>query len=114
MKSFWNGFEKQAGKYNKNEPSWKEDAIVGATGLVPFGTTAHSLVRDDIPEGKRLGNWAARVGGGLTGAYLGRLPGIMLGSSAKSKLIGSMAGSVGGSALGDIIGNRLTRGTKKK
>lgn len=94
MSSFWDGFGKQA----MQDTRLGEDAAVAGTGLLPFGAVGHTAMREGR-NGKRLGDFGARLAGGIGGSILG---GALTG--------GHMGGAILGSTAGQVVADRMRTG----
>jgi len=118
MNAFWNGFEKRA----LQETRSMEDLSVGASTLIPLGTTLHTALKDKA--GKDSGTeWLARMGGAIAGGALGGAIGRKIFKAKPrslskdldvlfGKTLGQIAGSVAGVAGGEILASRLVHSGK--
>jgi hypothetical protein len=104
MKSFWDGFEKQA-LYGKKSDELGLGAVYGR---LPLGTTIQTSMADRPKEHSRVGEWGRRVAGGFVGALGGSLIGGLPGALSKNPSlarIGASVGGLGGAIAGEGLGH---------
>ena len=119
MNAFWAGFEKRA----LQETRSMEDLSVGASTLIPLGTTLHVALKDKA--GKDSGTeWLARMGGTIAGSALGGVIGGKIYKGKRfgglnevltfytGKTLGQTAGAMAGAAGGEILASRLVHSGK--